>query len=296
MSHQYVKQLVHIMWSTHEQKPYISEAFQNDLYAYITSLVKSKNGNIIVIGGSCDHVHVLTTIPPDVSIVSMVSHLKAYSSKWAKKSMVAHPQFGWQKGFLAISTQDDKIDNVCRYIRADKLNHASKSYEEELKFILKQQDIDYIDKYVLQDSYSKVFVHMVWATENRKPLLEKSIQPELHQQFNSIISRLGGVVHEIGGIEDHIHLLIEAPKSIALSDLIREVKTGMTHWIKAGNNSKFRHSDFAWQMGYGAFSVSYSGVEGVKHYIQGQEVHHRKQSSDDEWNSFLLKNGCLMRS
>jgi len=146
MSHQYVNQLIHVMWSTLDQRPYISKQFQDELYAYMTSLIKSKHGNVLAIGGSLDHLHLLMTLPSEISIAEMIKHAKSYSSKWAKNKTSVNPDFGWQKGFVAISTDESKTNNVCNYIRADHLKHPFKSYQEELTEILKQQNISYIDQ------------------------------------------------------------------------------------------------------------------------------------------------------
>lgn len=292
MSHHQVNQLIHTMWSTENQQYAISPQLKGDLYAYITAIIKAKNGKVFAIGGSTDHVHLLALLPPEISLSMFLGHIKACSSKWLKTRETVDPRFSWQNGYLAISTQEDRMDGVCSYIRSDEVRHQSKSYSEELIAMLKQQNIEYNEKYFLQNSHSRVYVHAIWSTYNRTPFLDKGIRPHLYNQMTDVVVNNRGIIHAIGGIEDHVHILLEMPKDKALSDLIRDVKTTATHWLKGQDRS--RYNDFAWQVGYGAFTVSYSGVEGVKSYIQQQEIHHHKKTSKEEWDEFFMKRGAVL--
>jgi len=101
--------------------------------------------------------------------------------------------------------------------------------------------------------------------------------------MGEVITRCKGVVHEIGGVDDHVHILMETPKNKSLSDLIREVKTVSTHWLKSENK---KYQMFEWQTGYGAFTVSYSNLNIVKNYIQRQEEHHLQHTYNKEWEFF----------
>ncbi len=294
MSHCYVNQLIHIMWSTGHQQYSIPPPLKNDLHAYITALVKSKNGKVLATGGSSDHIHLLMLLPQDISLASLVGHVKAYSSKWIKSRESIVSNFCWQTGYLAISTQEDKMDNVCAYIRSDNDQHRSKSYSEELLGLLKQQNIDYNETYFQQNSFAKIYVHAIWSTYNRKPYLHDNVRQHLYRKMQDVVTNGRGVVHAIGGIEDHVHLLLEMPKDKALSDLVREVKTASTHWLKDVDLTTYR--DFSWQIGYGAFSVSLTYVDFVKQYILKQKEHHSKSSFQEEWTALALKRGVLYPS
>ena len=204
------------------------------------------------------------------------------------------PSFNWENGYLAVSTQEDKINYVDAYIRSDENRHAqhaqyhqipSTTYHGDLYQILKQQNIDYHEKYFHQRSHAKIYVHAVWSTYNRMPTLEKSIRPDVYNRMINIISSCNGIVNEIGGIEDHVHVLFELPRDKALSDLLREVKTSITHWLKKKDWKTY--SDFQWQTGFGAYTVSLSNVQVVKNYIQKQEEHHNQHQKtfNQEWNS-----------
>lgn len=297
MSHSFVNQLIHVMWSTNNQQYLLPHLIQNELHAYITTLVKSKRGKVFACGGSADHIHILLLLPPDISLSNLLNQIKSHSSKWIKTRSSVDPNFSWQSGYLAFSVQKDRINHACNYIISDAARHQSPSkpfsYADELTAMLQQQDIQYNPQYYLQNSRAKILLHAVWSTNNRVPYLDKEYRPNLYVQAVNIVANCRGKVHEIGGVDDHIHILMEVPKDRALSDLMLEIKTRLTHWLKSVNSSKYR--DFEWQTGYGAFSISLSSVEAVRQYIQQQEAHHCEHTYQGEWNEFLLKKAfCIL--
>jgi putative transposase len=93
MSHHFVNQLIHAMWSTNNQQHVISPHLKSDLYAYITAIIKAKNGKVFAIGGSFDHIHLLGLLPPDISLSTLLGHVKACSSKWIKTKKNSDPNF-----------------------------------------------------------------------------------------------------------------------------------------------------------------------------------------------------------
>lgn len=293
MTHSYVNQLIHAFWSTENQQFVIPPSIKNELHAYITSLVNSKNGKVFAIGGSADHVHLLFLLPPEISLAKLIGHIKAYTSKWIKARDSIDPLFSWQQGYSAFSTQGDRAEYISNYIKADENRHHSKkiSYLEELKSILKQQEIKYHEQYFAQNTHTKILVHAVWSTYNRSAFLAKEIRPDIFTHIGDVITRCNGKLHAVGGIEDHMHVLMEAPKDKALADVIRDIKTGATHWIKNQDRTKYR--DFEWQTGYGGFTISLPSLENVKQYIHGQEEHHRVRSFQDEWKEFLANRGVV---
>ena len=250
---------------------------------------KKENGRTLLSSCSRDHIHILFSHSPDISLSELLRHAKAYSSKWIKSKPGIDPQFTWQEGYVAFSTQESKLDKVFNYIRSDKTRHQTKSYSEELSSILKQQDIKYDERYFLQKSFSRVLIHAVWSTHNRIRCLDKSDRHLLYDQIGKTISTGGSIMHEIGGVEDHVHMLIEMARNTSLSDLMKDVKTSATHWLKQSGESK--HRDFSWQTGFGGFSVSLSNLEVVKNYIQQQEEHHKVISFQEEWQGLLKRKG-----
>jgi REP element-mobilizing transposase RayT len=124
----------------------------------------------------------------------------------------------------------------------------------------------------------------VFSTKYRSPLIQPEFQKRLYEYIGGIIRAQNGHLIEIGGIEDHIHLLTNLSPTKAISDSIREIKANASKW----SNELFSQANrFEWQKGYGAFSVSYSQIESVRHYIQNQREHHQTKTFEEEYIKFL---------
>ncbi len=127
-------------------------------------------------------------------------------------------------------------------------------------------------------TYLSLRYHLIFATKDREPFIAPGWRPNLHRYLGGIVANLGGNAHKIGGTADHVHLLVELRATHALADFMRDLKRGSSSWI---------HSDvplktFAWQEGYAAITVSPSGADEVRRYIEDQEEHHRKRNSREE--------------
>ena len=103
--------------------------------------------------------------------------------------------------------------------------------------------------------------------------------------LGGIIKNMDGIAHAVGGVSDHVHLLVSLTPNHRISDVMRELKSDSSLWIKKQIHKK----TFAWQEGYGVFTVSPSSVENVRHYVNTQEEHHKKTSFQDEYLSFLQR-------
>jgi putative transposase len=125
-------------------------------------------------------------------------------------------------------------------------------------------------------SYSNILTHIVFSTKSRRLLIDAALEARLFPYLGGIIRELGGNLYVVNGVADHVHLLAELPPTIAVAEAIRNIKGSSTYWI---HQSFPERSQFAWQRGYGAFSVSKSNVAAVTRYIEGQKEHHKKQSS-----------------
>jgi REP element-mobilizing transposase RayT len=136
-------------------------------------------------------------------------------------------------------------------------------------------------------SYISLHTHIVFATKNRSPLIKKLWREDLHEYLGGTVKGLGAFPQGIGGVEDHVHLLIGFKATHCLADFMRELKKASSSWVK---NEK-RISSFAWQEGYSAFSVSPTARVGVKRYIENQEEHHRRKSHKEELMELLKKAG-----
>jgi len=127
-------------------------------------------------------------------------------------------------------------------------------------------------------------VHLVFSTKERKPLISEEIETELHKYLGGLVKELNGKPIKIGGMPDHVHLLASLPPTVSTSDAMRFIKANSSKWV----SEKFR-KPFEWQKGYGAFSVSRSGMDAVAKYIENQEEHHKNNDFRDEFLELLKK-------
>jgi REP element-mobilizing transposase RayT len=135
-------------------------------------------------------------------------------------------------------------------------------------------------------TYSKLLFHIVFSTKNRANLIPPDFQPRVHEYLGGIVRSLRGAAPAIGGIADHVHLLVRWRTDESLAALLRTVKSRSTIWIR--NELPAMHA-FSWQEGYAAFSVSHSQSPAVERYIAGQAEHHRTRSFEDELRDFLKR-------
>lgn len=137
-------------------------------------------------------------------------------------------------------------------------------------------------------SYVNLIYHIVFSTKDRQPLITTPYQVRLYEYVGGIIRQHGGIALAINGVEDHIHILARLRQDKALSDMIRDLKAGASGWIQEVFPEL---KDFAWQTGYGAFTVSTSQVEKVKSYIADQQRHHQQQTFREEFLTLLRLSG-----
>ena len=136
-------------------------------------------------------------------------------------------------------------------------------------------------------SYISIHTHLVFATKNRSPMIDSIWQDRLHEYLGGIVKRLDAFPQGIGGIEDHVHLLVGFKATHRLSDFMRELKKSSSTWVQ----NEIGLKKFAWQDGYSAFSVSPTARPAVQRYIQNQEEHHRHKSLKEELIELLEKAG-----
>jgi REP element-mobilizing transposase RayT len=139
----------------------------------------------------------------------------------------------------------------------------------------------------MPQSLAKIIVHAVFSTKDRRPFLrDKALREELHRYLGGILTNLDCQPLIIGGVEDHVHILSILARTCEAAAMVKEVKRNSLLWLKT--KSPDLH-DFAWQNGYGIFSIGFSQAETVRNYIARQEEHHRKVSFQDEFLEFLKR-------
>ena len=139
----------------------------------------------------------------------------------------------------------------------------------------------------MASTLTNLLYHLVFSTKGRLPLIDDEIQQPLYDYMGGINRNQGGKAIEIGGMPDHVHCLAMLPARKAVSDILRAIKSDSSGWV----NRERPRDRFAWQTGYGAFTVSQSLVGKVRRYIQTQADHHRTRSFEKELLALLEKHG-----
>jgi REP element-mobilizing transposase RayT len=136
----------------------------------------------------------------------------------------------------------------------------------------------------MPSSYIRLPIHFIWSTRDRDPSITDEIAPRLHAYLGGVARERKCIPLVIGGVEDHVHILVLLTATVAPADLVRDLKSNSSRWI----HETFQAApSFAWQRNYGAFGVSESNIEAVRAYIQNQPEHHKHVPFKDEFLSFL---------
>jgi len=128
-------------------------------------------------------------------------------------------------------------------------------------------------------SLNKIWIHAIWATKERKPLIHKSLEQQVYQYIAEQLREQGCPVRIINGMPDHIHCLFLLNPQKSIAEVIKQIKGSSSHFI---NQNDLISDKFAWQTGYAAYSISESGVEKVFEYIKKQKSHHQKKTFQQE--------------
>ena len=136
----------------------------------------------------------------------------------------------------------------------------------------------------MPQSLARLHIHLIFSTKNRERVLHDAIRESLHAYMATVLQNVDCPPALINSVEDHVHILFELGRTIAVSRAVEEVKKASSKWIKT-QGTEF--SGFAWQAGYGAFAVSESNVATLREYITNQREHHRRKSFQEEYRAFL---------
>ena len=136
-------------------------------------------------------------------------------------------------------------------------------------------------------TYTKLLYHLVFSTKDRRPLITPELRDPLFQYIGGIVREHRGVLMTAGGMPDHVHLLVNLRAQPSIADHLQAIKGNSSRWLNKRNPDR----RFAWQAGYGAFSLSESKVPSVRRYIANQERHHRRISFKDELIQLLERHG-----
>jgi putative transposase len=140
----------------------------------------------------------------------------------------------------------------------------------------------------MSHSFTKLWIHAIWATKNRQELIDYSIEEKVFDCIRDELIELGCPVRIINGMPDHVHVLFLQNPQKTVSDLLKQIKGSSSHFI---NREEFILEKFAWQNGFAAFSVSESQLDVVYNYIKNQKRHHLIKNGQDEFDEFVKLHG-----
>jgi len=138
----------------------------------------------------------------------------------------------------------------------------------------------------MKNKYLALYLHLVWATWDREPWITAQIERQVHRIISSQFIKAGCRILAVNGMPDHIHILVKYPATIAVSEMMKNVKGVSSRFI---NTNTRQGGDFRWQIGYGAFTVSRWDTEKIKQYIQNQKIHHQDKEFIDVLEPFIPK-------
>ena len=141
----------------------------------------------------------------------------------------------------------------------------------------------------MASTFTNLSYHIVFSTKYRKNYLTDAVNADMYRYIAGIIANKNGQLLEIGGMPDHIHILTTCPPTIALAEFIRDIKANSSKWL----HEEKHLIQFAWQVGYGALTVSRSQLEIVRKYIRNQAEHHRTRTFEDEFREILVRNSIV---
>lgn len=148
MANTYTQIYIQIVFSVKGRQNLIQKTWQKELYKYICGIVKGKEQKVYAIGGVADHIHILLSLKPNISLSDLVRDIKANSSKWINEKQFVFDKFQWQEGFGAFSYAKSQLDSVIAYINNQEQHHKNKSFKEEYMALLKLFDVDFNEKYL----------------------------------------------------------------------------------------------------------------------------------------------------
>ncbi len=220
--------------------------------------------------------HVLFRLSRVKSIVGVVQDVKQGSLAWLRTRDIG--DFGWQDGYGAVSVSSQLVDRVIGYIKNQEQYHRKETFADEYRgFLRKCGGLEH-----------KVDVHVIFSTKNRIPFLaDEVVRLRLHRQLVEICEAIHCPCLRVGGIEDHVHILLRLPQDRPMAWVVQEMKKRSSAWLAARRLGE----NFYWQDGYGAFSISPQHAAAVIHYIENQEEHHREETFTDEFVRILQSHG-----
>ena len=142
------KVILHIVFSTKDREPWLTTEVRPRMHAYLASICRNADGQLVNMGGVADHVHIVTTLARTLSQVQLVEQIKKTSSKWIKMLDPRCRRFFWQRGYGAFSVSPSQLESVIRYIDGQPNHYRTRTFQEESRELLDKHGIDFDERYV----------------------------------------------------------------------------------------------------------------------------------------------------
>jgi REP element-mobilizing transposase RayT len=148
MAHTFTDLLTHVVFSTSEREPFLSDSIRLDVHAYIGGILREMRATPIAIGGTSDHIHLLFCLPADKSVADCLRVVKANSSRWIKEKWSDRGTFAWQRGYGAFSVSQSNRAAVIRYVEDQARHHMRTSFRDEFVALLKKHGVEFEEEYL----------------------------------------------------------------------------------------------------------------------------------------------------
>ena len=148
MAHTYTSTNIHYIFGTKNCAKIIVKGIQSRLWAYIGGVARNNNMKAIQVGGITDHVHIILSIPPTITVAKAIQLIKGNTSKWINDERIIRGRFSWQQGYGAFSVSYSQLHNVIRYIQNKAIHHRKFTFKEEYLMLLERNNIQYDDRYL----------------------------------------------------------------------------------------------------------------------------------------------------
>lgn len=148
MPQSFISLHLHLVFSTKNRAPLIDEELRPRLHEYIGGILRGHEGSLIAAGGMSDHMHLLCSLGKQTSTADLVRVIKSNSSKWIHETFPSRHNFGWQNGYGAFAVSFSQLDTVCRYIANQSEHHRARSFQDELRTLLKRHHIEFDEQYL----------------------------------------------------------------------------------------------------------------------------------------------------
>jgi REP element-mobilizing transposase RayT len=294
MSSTYIDLKYHVIIRTRDEEPLITADRRDELYRYVHGIVRNHESRALRIGGREDHLHLLLGIHPERAVADMLRVIKTNASKWLNERGTRPGWFAWQPGYAAFTVSPAQVPKVQRFIMSQEEVHRRMSLGHEYRRIIEKHGFELEGDAAgrQRDTHAWLGFHLVFSTKQRMELITSPRREGVFRTLMGLVTEQGGRLLEVGGMPDHVHLLAEIPRTVAVADFLQTIKS--TSNLRLGQDDG-PFSAFAWQRGYGAFSVSRSQTSVVAQYIRRQAEHHQGMSVDDELRRLLAEHGLAFQ-